>query len=128
MVRYRKKMNFTTDLPKKLPVVSYIVASAIRCTKQFPESAKEGPVFRMHAVILKSKLPAKNYKGTGTGKWTQEQNAAVYILCHVRKVMPTEATGDALGAVKIEKPLAISSPSKSGISSATKKKATKGAS
>jgi hypothetical protein len=29
----RKKMNFTTDLPKKNPVVSYIVASAIRCTK-----------------------------------------------------------------------------------------------
>ena len=25
----RKKMNFTTDLPKKDPIVSYIVASAV---------------------------------------------------------------------------------------------------
>jgi len=45
-------MNFTTDLPKKDPIVSYIVASAIKCEKFFPESAKQGPVFRMHAVIL----------------------------------------------------------------------------
>jgi len=81
-------MNFTTDLPKKNPVVSYIVASAIRCTKQFPESDKDGPVFRMHAVILKSKMPAKGYKGVGSGKWTQEQNASTHILCHVRKVTP----------------------------------------
>jgi hypothetical protein len=35
--RYKwKKMNFTTDLPKKNPVVSYIVASAIRCERYFP--------------------------------------------------------------------------------------------
>ena len=45
-------MNFTTDLPKKDPLVSYIVASAVKCQKFFPESTKEGPVFRMHAVIL----------------------------------------------------------------------------
>lgn len=45
-------MNFTTDLPKKDPIVSYIVASAVKCEKFFPGSAKEGPVFRMHAVIL----------------------------------------------------------------------------
>ena len=52
-------MNFTTDLPKKNPIVSYIVASAVKCEKFFPESAKEGPVFRMHAVILtkRSLLP-----------------------------------------------------------------------
>jgi hypothetical protein len=51
--RYKwKKMNFTTDLPKKDPIVSYIVASAIKCEKFFPECAKQGPVFRMHAVIL----------------------------------------------------------------------------
>jgi hypothetical protein len=48
----RKKMNFTTDLPKKDPIVSYIVASAVKCEKFFPDSAKEGPVYRMHAVIL----------------------------------------------------------------------------
>lgn len=30
--KYRwKKMNFTTDLPKKNPNVTYIVASAVRC-------------------------------------------------------------------------------------------------
>jgi hypothetical protein len=45
-------MNFTTDLPKKDPIVSYIVASAVKCEKFFPGSSKEGPVYRMHAVIL----------------------------------------------------------------------------
>lgn len=56
-------MNFTTDLPKKNPIVSYIVASAVKCEKFFPESAKEGPVFRMHAVILTSPLnPAVSSK------------------------------------------------------------------
>jgi len=55
-------MNFTTELPKKDPIVSYIVASAVKCEKFFPGSSKEGPVFRMHAVILgNSKL---NSKGT----------------------------------------------------------------
>ena len=52
---FRKKMNFTTDLPKRNPLVSYIVASAVRCAKLFPETvSKTGPpVYRMHAVILK---------------------------------------------------------------------------
>lgn len=50
---FRKKMNFTTDLPKRNPLVSYIVASAVRCEKFFPDSSKPGPVYRMHAVILK---------------------------------------------------------------------------
>ena len=48
-------MNFTTDLPKRNPLVSYIVAGAVRCEKFFPGQTKEGPIFRMHAVILKSK-------------------------------------------------------------------------
>ena len=48
-------MNFTTELPKKNPIVSYIVASAVKCEKFFPDSADEGPVFRMHAVILTKK-------------------------------------------------------------------------
>jgi hypothetical protein len=52
-------MNFTTDLPKKDPIVSYIVASAVKCEKFFPGSAKEGPVFRMHAVILTKRAAAK---------------------------------------------------------------------
>ena len=50
-----KKMNFTTDLPKKDPLVSYIVASAVKCEKFFPGSVVDGPVYRMHAVILKKK-------------------------------------------------------------------------
>ena len=45
-------MNFTTDLPKKNPLVTYIVASAVKCEKFFPNSKNEGPSFRMHAVIL----------------------------------------------------------------------------
>lgn len=47
-----KKMNFTTELPKKSPLVSYIVASAIKCEKFFPGCSLEGPAYRMHAVIL----------------------------------------------------------------------------
>jgi hypothetical protein len=54
-------MNFTTDLPKKDPVVSYIVASAVRCEKFFPGSSKEGPVYRMHAVILTQKQNTRSY-------------------------------------------------------------------
>lgn len=50
-------MNFTTDLPKKDPLVSYIVASAVKCEKYFPGSADDGPVYRMHAVILKKSDP-----------------------------------------------------------------------
>ena len=40
-------MNFTTDLPKKNPLVTYIVASA---TKSNTENSNEA--YRMHAVIL----------------------------------------------------------------------------
>lgn len=50
-------MNFTTDLPKKDPLVSYIVASAVKCEKFFPGSNDDGPVYRMHAVILKKSDP-----------------------------------------------------------------------
>lgn len=57
---FRKKMNFTTDLPKKDPLVSYIVASAVKCEKFFPGSSKEGPVFRMHAVILTKRADSSN--------------------------------------------------------------------
>ncbi len=65
-------MNFTTDLPKRSPKVTYIVASAVRSEKFFPDCKNEGPSFRMHAVILAKpdRLPA-------------EDN---YILCHLRKI------------------------------------------
>ena len=104
-------MNFTTDLPKKDPIVSYIVASAVKCEKFFPGCSKEGPVFRMHAVILTKRpdsfssaidlqmkksvssvsnsgngVSRQNGKHPGTSKWAPAQNASKYILCHVRKV------------------------------------------
>jgi hypothetical protein len=71
--RYKwKKMNFTTDLPKKNPVVSYIVASAIRCERYFPNTKNLGPVYRMHAVIL--------------------YDNPEYVLCHVRKITDNEVS------------------------------------
>ena len=67
-------MNFTTDLPKKNPLVSYIVASAMRCEKFFPTKKQQGgglPVFRMHAVILIT--PGKNSRN---GKAEKNKAAA----------------------------------------------------
>ena len=70
--KYRwKKMNFTTDLPKRQPVVTYIVASAIKCEKFFPVHS-DGPSYRMHAVVL------------------TDQSANSFILCHVRKLSEGE--------------------------------------
>lgn len=57
-----KKTNFTTDIPKKKPLVRYLVASATR----FQEKGK--PSFRMHAVIL------------------NEPGESPYILCHIRQL------------------------------------------
>lgn len=65
-------MNFTTDLPKKRPYVTYIVASAVKCEKFFPDSKNEGPSFRMHAVIINKegmqtqKYKSKNAQTSGT--------------------------------------------------------------
>ena len=88
-------MNFTTDLPKRNPLVSYIVASAVRCEKFFPGGSKNGPVFRMHAVILKLKpgstlglVPTNPFNGNTTGDDGNRKN--LYICCHVRKVEPNE--------------------------------------
>ena len=65
-------MNFTTDLPKQMPYVTYVVASALKCHQI--EDEEEMPNFRMHAVILhKDRL--------NECKIAQE-----YILCHVRKI------------------------------------------
>ena len=56
-------MNFTTDLPKSRPYVTYIVASAVKCEKFFPNSRNEGPSYRMHAVIInKSGSQSQRYK------------------------------------------------------------------
>lgn len=84
-------MNFTTDLPKRNPLVSYIVASAVRCEKFFPGGSKNGPVFRMHAVILKLRpgqtlgmVPANPFNGE------KSDRRPLYICCHVRKVEPND--------------------------------------
>ena len=57
-------MNFTTDLPKRDPLVSYIVASAVKCEKFFPGSNDDGPVYRMHAVILIAKATVYEQRKT----------------------------------------------------------------
>lgn len=43
-------MNFTTDLPKKNPMVTYIVASTTHTHTQQIDDSQER-LFRMHAVI-----------------------------------------------------------------------------
>lgn len=75
-------MNFTTDLPKRNPLVSYIVASAVRCEKFFADATNPGPVYRMHAVILKE-------NGIKLKKNPQEDGELrfdLYICCHLRRV------------------------------------------
>lgn len=65
-----KKMNFTTDLPKRKPQVTYVVASAMRAHLI---DENENAEFRMHAVIPYC-----------DGKNSSENNE--YILCHIRAV------------------------------------------
>jgi len=48
-------MNFSTDLPKGKPLVTYIVASAVRSGKTSFRESKNKPLFRMHAVVLNDK-------------------------------------------------------------------------
>lgn len=72
-------MNFTTDLPKRDPLVSYIVASAVKCEKFFPGSNDDGPVYRMHAVILKKtdptlQLPSTNSDSLSPNKLQTQQS------------------------------------------------------
>jgi hypothetical protein len=88
-------MNFTTDLPKRNPLVSYIVASAVRCEKFFPGGSKNGPVFRMHAVILKLK-PGQTHGVVPSNPFNGEKSERrpLYICCHVRKVEPNDAEGE----------------------------------
>jgi hypothetical protein len=57
-----KKMNFSTKLPKKKPLVKYVVASATK----FQEKGK--PTFRMHAVVL------------------NDSSENSFILCHLRQL------------------------------------------
>ncbi len=76
-------MNFTTDLPKGRPLVSYIVASAIKCAKYFPKEANEGPCFRMHAVVLKdTRIPDMIPL---LGEQRKLNGGKGLVLCHLRK-------------------------------------------
>lgn len=87
-------MNFTTDLPKRNPLVSYIVASAVRCEKFFPDSSKPGPVYRMHAVILKENGIKINNNPQEDGELRHK--VELYICCHLRRVESGEGDGDGL--------------------------------
>ena len=87
-------MNFTTELPKRNPLVSYIVASAIQAEKFFPGGSKLGPVFRMHAVILKDPLMAL---GIEQGKQTTTLPKS-YICCHIRQMQGAGEEEDPDGA------------------------------
>ncbi len=57
-------MNFTTDLPKHHPIVTYLVASSATNNTHIPSLNNE---FRMHIATL----PHSN---------------TTHILCHIRKV------------------------------------------
>lgn len=105
--RYKwKKMNFTTDLPKRNPLVSYIVASAVRCEKFFPAGSKPGPVYRMHAVILKLK-PGNPPGLVPENPFNKEKtNKSLYICCHVRRVEADENLSDSIDPQRgAQKPL-----------------------
>lgn len=62
-------MNFVTELPKRDPIVEYIVASAVKSEKA---SVRPASTYRMHAVVLSS------------------PKAAPYILCHLRSLPDDE--------------------------------------
>jgi len=76
-------MNFSTDLPKSKPLVTYIVASTMKPSDPLPDNTKEIPCFRMHAVVLK-------LKGTIFKREIENQvklnNGKGLILCHIRKI------------------------------------------
>lgn len=89
-------MNFTTDLPKGRPQVTYIVASAVHCEKCL-NSRVEGPLFRMHAVILNkdgghSYSRRKEPREMMALQQTLQNPQKNYILCHIRKIESPRAS------------------------------------
>lgn len=83
-------MNFSTDLPKSKPLVTYIVASTMKPTN--PASAhSEGPLcFRMHAVVLKDKSTFSMHRIEIQAKLN---NGKGFILCHIRQIEPEKVIG-----------------------------------
>lgn len=63
-----KKMNFTTNLPKRNPEVIYIVASSYLAASISSEHSCE---FRMHVAVLAN-------------------GESPYLLCHIRRVSGEE--------------------------------------
>jgi hypothetical protein len=90
-------MNFTTDLPKKNPLVTYIVASAVKCEKfSGGRSNDQTPSYRMHAVILNQNLlnydvvfPSEDllqFQLIKKKPTYQKKPPKSFILCHIRKI------------------------------------------
>lgn len=63
-----KKMNFSTNLPKTNPKVTYIVAST---TNSSLINESEEPLFRMHVVTLHDEAPRRE---------------CGYVLCHILEI------------------------------------------
>ena len=98
-------MNFTTDLPKRNPLVSYIVASAVICEKflngpgdqaSINQSVGGGqptknPIYRMHAVILKLK-PNQTPGEVPVNPFNSEkgEKRPLYVCCHIRRCEESE--------------------------------------
>jgi len=76
-------MNFSTDLPKSDPIVSYIVASAIRSSLPTSGKVKKIPCFRMHAVMLKN---TGIYNTSNIDSRRKLNGGKGLILCHIRQV------------------------------------------
>jgi len=72
-------MNFSTDLPKGNPLVTYIVASAIKAESKAHKDPK--PSFRMHAVVLKKE---RNFSKKVEDQIKLNEGKGL-ILCHTRK-------------------------------------------
>ena len=83
-----KKMNFTAELPKKNPLVRYLVASAGR------KLDKGKAAYRMHVVSL------------------NEKSESPFILCHIRQLhLECESDDTIVKKTKIE----VISPVKEGL-------------
>ena len=73
-------MNFTPDLPKTDPCVSYIVATALSHTFY-------NDLFRMHAVILRDKIKEGESKEDSYFASKNNISPNGLILCHIRKIL-----------------------------------------
>lgn len=80
-------MNFSTDLPKSKPLVTYIVASTMKPSDPVLSRSKESQCFRMHAVVLKNKRTSQ----ATVERQADLNNGKGLILCHVRQMEAEES-------------------------------------